>query len=171
MAARKHDIVMKGILRPEQVDPVAFSKMAMFQYLVGNTDWSVQYQNIKLLAADTNSVATAVPYDFDHEGIVNAPYAKPAEELEMSSVKQRRYRGYCVQDMARFDEAIALYDQIKTEIYKLYTDCPLLDDKYVKTTVQYLDAFYKTINDPAAFQKNSAIPVISPERVMWSLRD
>lgn len=158
MAARNQDIVINRLLRPEQVDPVAFSKMAMFQYLIGNTDWSVQYQNIKLLAADSISVATAVPYDFDHAGIVNAPYAKPAEELQMSSVRERRYRGYCVSDMARFDEAIAAFDRLKNDIYKLYTDCPLLDAKYVKSTVQYLDAFYKTINDPVTFKKEFSYP-------------
>jgi hypothetical protein len=158
MAARNHNIVIKRMMRPEQTDPVAFSKMSMFEYLIGNTDWSVQYQNIKLLAEDSNAVPIAVPYDFDHAGIVNVPYAKPADELEMSSVKQRRYRGYCVEDMSRFDEAIALYDRIKTDIYRLYTDCPLLDDKYVKTTVQYLDAFYKTINDPTAFEKEFSYP-------------
>ncbi|HYK46025.1 MAG TPA: hypothetical protein VEV83_12690 [Parafilimonas sp.] len=158
VAARNNDVVIKRILRPEQTDPPAFLKMAMFEYLIGNTDWSVQYQNIKLLATDTNSVATPVPYDFDHAGIVNAPYAKPADELEMSSVRQRRYRGFCVEDMARFDEAIAAFDVIKADIYKLYTDCPFLDEKYIKATVQYLDAFYKTINDPVAFKKEFSYP-------------
>jgi hypothetical protein len=158
MAKRNHDVLIKREVRPEQTEPAAFIKMAVFQYLIGNTDWSVQYQNTKLVAADSNAVPVAVPYDFDQSGVVNTPYARPAQELEMSSVRERRYRGYCMEDMIRFDEAIALYNRIKPAIYKLYTDCPLLDAKYIKSTTQYFDEFYKTINDPAALKREFSYP-------------
>jgi hypothetical protein len=158
MAKRNHDILIKKQLRPEQTDPIAFLKMAVFEYLIGNTDWSVQYQNIKLIAADSLTTPIPVPYDFDHAGIVEAPYAKPAEELEMNSVRERRYRGYCVADLNKFDEIIAFYGHLRADIYKLYTDCTLLDTKYVRETVQYLDEFYKTINDPSASKKAFSYP-------------
>src|SRR6476620_2684497 len=108
MAKRNQDVLIKRQTRPEQTDPGAFLKMAVFEYLIGNTDWSVQYQNVKLLAADSSAVPIAVPYDFDHAGVVNAPYAKPAEELQMNSVRERRYRGYCMPDMKVFDKTIAM---------------------------------------------------------------
>lgn len=158
MAKRNNSVLIKRQLRPEQTQTDAFLTMAVFQYLIGNTDWSVQYQNIKLLAADSNAVPVAVPYDFDHAGVVNAPYAKPAEELLMNSVKERRYRGYCMPDMKVFDSVIALYNNLRTKIYTLYTDCPLLDMKYVKATLQYFDEFYQTINDPVALQKEFSYP-------------
>jgi hypothetical protein len=158
MAKRNEDVVVKRQLRPEETDAAAFLKMAMFEYLVGNTDWSVQYQNIKLIAPDTLATPVTVPYDFDHAGLVSPPYAKPAEQLNMNSVRERRYRGYCLQDMKKFDDAIALYNKLKPDIYKLYTDCPLLDAKYVKSTIKYLDEFYDTINNPAAFKKDFGYP-------------
>jgi hypothetical protein len=158
MAKRNHDVLIKRQARPEQTEPAAFIKMAVFQYLIGNTDWSVQYQNTKLVAADSNSIPVVVPYDFDQSGVVNTPYAKPAKELEMNSVRERRYRGYCMEDMERFDEAVALYNNIKPAIYKLYTDCPLLDAKYIKSTTQYFDEFYKTINDPSVLKKEFGYP-------------
>ena len=111
-----------------------------------------------MIAPDSTSIPTVVPYDFDHAGIVNAPYAKPAEELEMSSVRERRYRGYCMEDMKKFDSIIALYNSLKVNIYKLYTGRTLLDDKYKKATVKYLDAFYATINNPAEMQKEFGYP-------------
>jgi hypothetical protein len=91
--------------------------MAVFEYFIGNTDWSVEYlQNVKLLATDTNSVAYTVPYDFDHAGIVSPPYAKPAEQLQLSSVRERRYRGYCLTDLSLlrpfFTEFLQLRDKI-----------------------------------------------------------
>ena len=56
--------------------------------MIGNTDWSVEYlQNIKLATVDSNSAPITIPYDFDHAGIVNTPYALPAEELHLSSIK------------------------------------------------------------------------------------
>ena len=104
MAKRNKQIVINRQMKPENTQQDDFLKMAVFEYLIGNTDWSVQYlQNIKLVAADSLSSPSTVPYDFDHAGIVDAPYAQPAEELEMNSVKERRYRGYCMQDIKDFD--------------------------------------------------------------------
>ncbi len=122
--------------------------MAVFEYLIGNTDWSVQYlQNVKLLAKDSFAIASTVAYDFDHAGIVGAPYAKPADELLMSSTRERRYRGYCVTDMNKFNDAFALFNQLKKAIYDVYAN-PLLEPGYAKSTAKFLDEFYETINNP-----------------------
>jgi len=159
MAKRNNEVAVERKMRPEDTQQDDFLTMAVFEYLVGNTDWSVQYlQNIKLIAADSIQVPTTVPYDFDHAGIVNTPYANPAEELKMSSVRERRYRGYCMQDMKEFDSVVALYNRLKPAIYDLYTSCQLLSAKYVKSTLKYLDDFYTTINDPVALQKEFSYP-------------
>jgi hypothetical protein len=159
MATRNRNVLLKNKLQPQQTDPTCFLTMAVFEYCIGNTDWSVQYlQNIKLLAADSNSIPITVPYDFDHAGVVSAPYAKPAEELEMRSVLERRYRGYCVPDMKRFDSVVSLYNQLRPSIYYLYSNCSLLEAKYIKTTLAYFDEFYQTINDPVALQKEFSYP-------------
>ena len=159
MAKRNGMIAVSRKLQPDQTEPIAFLTMAVFEYLAGNTDWSVQYlQNIKLVATDSMTTPIAVPYDFDHTGLVNAPYAKPAEELLMSSVRQRRYRGYCVGDMKKFDSVITFYNQIKNSIYQLYTTCNLLDEKYKTITLKYLDEFYTTINDADKMKKAFGYP-------------
>lgn len=159
MAKRNSSIAVNRKLHPGEVEPVAFLNMAVFEYLAGNTDWSVQYmQNIKLVATDSTTIPIAVPYDFDHAGLVNAPYAKPAEELLMNSVRERRYRGYCVDDMKKFDKTIALYNSIKDNIYQLYTTSKLLDEKYKNATIKYLDEFYTTINNPDKMKKAFGYP-------------
>ena len=71
---------------------------------------------------------------------------------------ERRYRGFCIQDMTRFDSSIALYNRLKKDIYRIYTDCPLLDDKYKKATIKFLDDFYSVLNNPAALQKEFGYP-------------
>ena len=159
MAARNKATAVEQKLRPEETKQDAFLTMAVFQYLVGNTDWSVQYlQNIKLLKTDSFPQLITVPYDFDHSGIVNAPYAHPAEQLLMSSVQERRYRGYCIKDMKLFEKPIGLFNRSKNDIYNLYTKNKLLDEKYIKSVTKYLDEFYTTINNPKAWQKDFAYP-------------
>lgn len=159
MAKRNKAVTTAQKLRPEETKQDVFLTMAVFQYLIGNTDWSVQYlQNIKLIKTDAFPQPITVPYDFDHSGIVNAPYARPAEELLMTSVQERRYRGYCIKDMKVFEKSIALFNRLKNDIYSLYTKSDLLDEKYIKSVTKYLDGFYETINDPKAWQKDFAYP-------------
>lgn len=159
MAKRNFCIAVEKKLQPKQTNPEAFLSMALFQYLVGNTDWSIQYlQNIKLIARDSTSAPYPVPYDFDHAGLVSAPYAYPAEELKMVTVRQRRFRGYCIQNLALFEPVIAQYNRLKKDIYSLYSGCALLDAKYAKFTMQYLDEFYETIGNPKQWKKEFAYP-------------
>ena len=149
--AMRHNCVVVGTkaVRPEQTTREDFLKLAVFEYMIGNTDWSVQYlQNIKLIGPDTLNNLTAVAYDFDHAGIVRAPYARPAEELDLSTTLTRRYRGYCVQDMSDFADVFSHFNSLKEEIYNVYKKCVILEESYVKSTVKYLDGFYATINDP-----------------------
>jgi hypothetical protein len=90
--------------------------------------------------------------------LVNAPYAQPAEELLMSSVTERRYRGYCVTDMTVFDPVFAKFNELKDAFYKVYTSCTYLDAKAIKTATKYLDEFYATINNPKSVQKEFGYP-------------
>jgi len=159
MAERNGGISIDTKMQPNRTEPNTFLTMAVFEYLIGNTDWSVQYlQNIKLVAADSLAIPVTVAYDFDHSGLVSAPYAKPAEELRMQSVRERRYRGFCITDMKTFDPVIALYNELKPAIYSVYTDCTLIDEKYKKNTLKYLDEFYETINDPQKVLKEFGYP-------------
>jgi hypothetical protein len=159
MAKRTNMMAVEKKLIPQQLQPDPFLTMAVFQYLIGNTDWSVQYlHNIKLLAKDLQTAPIPVPYDFDHAGIVNTPYALPAEELQMRSIRERRYRGYCMDDIKKFEPVITLFNGLKDEIYNLYSNCTLIDAKYKKSTTSFLDEFFSVINNPKVWQKEFAYP-------------
>lgn len=159
MAKRIEMVSLERKFRPTQLQKESFLNMAVFEYLIGNTDWSIQYlQNIKLLAQNSKATPYPVPYDFDHAGIVNAPYAKPAEALNLRSIKDRRYRGYCLKNLQKFEPTIAFYNQLKSAIYSVYQDCELLDKKYKASTIKFLDEFYETINDAEKWQKEFAYP-------------
>lgn len=144
---------------PFLTDLPTFLNMAMFEYMIGNTDWSVEYMhNVKLIAMDTATAPYTIPYDFDHAGIVNAPYAYPAEELRLPNVVTRRYRGYCTSDMKDFEPGISLFNRIKDSIYELYQSTPYLNAGTKKWTINYLDDFYETINTPAKLAKDFGYP-------------
>ncbi|QOI97994.1 MAG: hypothetical protein HRU69_11100 [Flammeovirgaceae bacterium] len=150
MARRnKAVLIEKRLIRPEQTQADDFLTMAMFQFMIGNTDWSIQYrQNIKLIATDSLAMPSPVPYDFDHAGIVGAPYARPAEELKLTSTRERRYRGYCVNELGLFAGVIERFNELKPAFYKLYSTTNLVDNVYKSKTLRYLDEFYELVNDP-----------------------
>ena len=160
MAERNQSICLDvDGFRPELTVKEDFLRMAVFQYMIGNTDWSVQYlQNIVLISADSTSLPSTVPYDFDHAGIVRAPYARLAEELRMKSTLERRYRGYCMPEMEQFTSVFELFNQHKDEFYAVYEGNPLLSSSYVEKTIKFLDQFFETINDPKKAHKAFSYP-------------
>jgi len=152
------ELLERDLIRPENTEKENFLNMALFELLIANTDWSVQYrQNVKLMAAAGQPVYT-VPYDFDHSGIVNAPYAKPAEALQMSTVRERRYRGYCIKDLTEFNGAIANFNAKKDNLLAVYKDNPLIDTKYAESTVKYISEFYTIINNEKRRQQVLGYP-------------
>jgi hypothetical protein len=153
------NILNKKMIRGEQTESETFIKMAVFQYMIGNTDWSVPYlHNIRIVAFDSTTIPYTVPYDFDHAGIVDASYALPPEELELRSTRHRRFRGYCISDMKTFGQVIAAFNRLKNDIYRIYTDCPLLEAKYISSTTKFLDNFYATINNPNKLKAEFSYP-------------
>jgi hypothetical protein len=146
-------------LRPQATIREDFLRMAVFQYMIGNTDWSVQYQqNIVLITDDPSNAPSTVPYDFDHAGIVRAPYAKPAPELKMSSTLERNYRGYCILEMDQYKAVFETFNQLKNDFYAIYKENPLLSASYINQTLQFLDQFFDTINDPKMAKKEFTYP-------------
>ncbi len=145
------------------IDSVNMATVSVFEYMIGNTDWSVPFlHNIKLL--DNTTHITAVPYDFDHSGIIEAKYARPPQALDLYSVRQRIYRGISYPP-AVLEQVFENFRRVKPQIYALYEENPQLEKSYIKRTVKYLDEFYKTIDDPKSIKEvftidNSPRPTI-----------
>lgn len=159
MARRNGMVDVEKRIGPLQTIRQNFLTMAVFEYLIGNTDWSVEYmQNIKMIAPDSNSVPFTVPYDFDHAGLVNAPYAEPAPELELSSVRERRFRGFCLTDLSELDSSLAIFNRLREDIYEIYRSTPYLDDRSRNESLKYLDEFYGVINDKERMKKAFSYP-------------
>jgi len=126
--------------------------VALFQYMIGNTDWSVTVRhNIRTIIPKEDSTAPpfVVPYDFDYSGIINTNYAVPADGLDIKSVEERAYRGY-PRTMEELNEAIAIFNKQKDSIYSLINNFDLLTKQNKRYMTDYLDEFYHIIKDPAS---------------------
>lgn len=134
---------------PDFMEPFHNALVGIFEYMIGNTDWSIfALHNIELLTQPDGNVIP-IPFDFDFSGVVNARYATPDPKLEIERVRQRLFRGYCgPQD--QWAKVIDLFKQKKDTIYALYSDPigKLMKKDQVESTLKYYDDFYKTINDP-----------------------
>lgn len=158
LGMEKHDV---SIINPEQLDSENASLLALFQYLIGNTDWSSLkgpdeegccHNGKVVIPAGSERDWVVIPYDFDQSGIINTKYSMPAEALGISSVRQRLYRGRCM-NMDHLDASIALFNSRRSDL-----ETALLPDgvegKYRETAIRYIDDFYKIINDPLEREKN-----------------
>jgi hypothetical protein len=124
--------------------------ISLFQYLIGNTDWSVPAKHNVWLMSDKNGSNDGpfpVPYDFDWSGFVDANYAKPDAKLGTKYVTQRVYRGYR-RNVAELNEVFEIFNQKKDLIYAAINSLNLLTPSSKKQLINYMDDFYKTINNP-----------------------
>jgi hypothetical protein len=123
--------------------------VSLFQYMIGNTDWSIRnYHNMKLMAPKNDTLANpyAIPYDFDYAGIVDAPYAAPNEELPITTVRDRLYRGFD-RSMEELQEAIEIFKEKKGAIMLTINNFTLLSERTRKEMTRYLEGFYQTIDN------------------------
>lgn len=128
----------------KHTDTLWTSYMAIFQYLIGNPDFSIfKRHNVKLFM-DTdpfNNAPIPVPYDFDYSGLVDAFYAVPSEELDIVDVRTRVFLGPCRCE-SEYKEIINYFIEKKSEIYTLISTFDYLPQKERDVMLQYLDDFY-----------------------------
>lgn len=138
---------IEGKVHPDATYTPLTSLMSVYQFLVGNTDWSIPgLHNIKLIKTDTFALPLAIPYDFDFCGLVAAPYAKPNPQLGIDNVRERLYRGLCRPQ----PEMEAVYARLRTRREALYAEIAaqgFLSDKQRRKAAAYLDDFYDILDN------------------------
>lgn len=139
-------------LKLSSLDKMQASLMYVFQYMIGNTDWSLVKadladdccHNIELFERDQRLLT--VPYDFDLVGLVNASYARPDPSIGNRTVKTRRYRGYCVSADA-LTEALLAIQSARSELLATVSTVPGLQPENVQRAEKYLDQFFDDVED------------------------
>jgi len=143
----------------ESIQPDHLSLTSVFQFLIGNTDFSPVApspydeccHNYDLYDNDSG-LLVAIPYDFDQAGFVNAPYAAPSEQFPITSVRQRIYRGRCVNN-EYLPASLQRFQEVRETIFVLLQEHEGLTSMTRKSLLQYVNNFYKLIDDPRKVEK------------------
>jgi len=120
----------KATYNTESTNRSLMTKVAVFEYMISNGDWSVPgNHNIKLIydKQNSNALPFVVPYDFDHSGFVNAGYALPSEILGTEAVTERVYRGF-PRSMEELQLTFDLFKAKKEAIISLINNFTLLKE-------------------------------------------
>ena len=145
---KRHDLSeMKDTfsLPRSNFDDSNFRTHGLFQYLIGNVDWSSAIsKNMDIYKSKENGKMFIVPYDFDFSGFVNVSYAVPNKDYNQKKVRDRL--------LLEADESDSLYQK---EIQKFITLKPSFIDLIkkqkglemeVKIDLEnYINSFYDNI--------------------------
>ena len=140
-------------LTPSQYNLGDLCRAEMFQFFLGNTDFSYFISqdecchNAKSFSLNgDNTGLVPIPYDFDMSGLVKPPYARPSANVKIFSVRERLYRGVGVPKEI-LEQTITHYIENKPEIYNLWEQADFLDAKYQASALEYIDEFYEILAD------------------------
>jgi hypothetical protein len=136
-----------GPFLTEATDRETMTMVAIFQYMIGNTDWSVpNNHNIELIFSRENEARLpfAVPYDFDYCGLVDASYAVPNEIIGTEKVTERVYRGF-PRRMDEIQATLGVFRSKKEAILTLVRNFSQINEKTRRGMVNYLEEFFRMI--------------------------
>lgn len=140
------DICDECYNRPEgEFDATNVQLHALFQYMIGNTDWSLAMnRNLKLVKVKQTGKFVAVPYDFDFSGFVNASYAIPNADYQLPTIRDRAFLGPQNTPQA-LAAAKGMMIAKRAALEKTITDFKLMSRKSRKDLLEYMDSFYTAL--------------------------
>ena len=148
----------KKSVHPLGHDAVSAIQNNLFQFLIGNTDFSTRTQhNQKLLFVDKKFIS--IPYDFDMSGLVNANYAAVSGtenlSIKIADVTQRAYKGY-KRDEVLIQKVRRDFINHKIELLNTIDDLKELfsEPKRYEKTKRYLFDFFEILESDEKFNKN-----------------
>lgn len=128
------------------VDSTYYALVSFFEYMIGNTDWSVEMlQNIEVIQT-VKGKNIPVPYDFDVSACVCPPYAPRALNVNSTTFMKRKYNG------PKFSKAIVskvfkIFSEKKQDILYLINESILLNTQEKKRFTDYIGAFYREMEN------------------------
>ena len=153
VAKRHEGKVFERYIHPMTMQHLTSVQNAFFQYLLGNTDFSVAYQhNGKLLYVDKKIIP--LPYDFDMTGWVNPSYATVNSTLGISSVQDRVYRGF-KRDQEYFDQVREQFIDKKSQLMQIVSsfENEFSNPKEYENMFDFMEDFFEVLESDSNFEK------------------
>lgn len=142
------------------LDPGHLNLTSIFQYLIGNTDFSPiaksEYNECchnYVLFSNDRDLLVAIPYDFDQAGLVSAPYALPGPQFEIRSVRQRVYRGRC-ENNDHVEDSVDRLKAVRNNIFALIETQDGLTPRVRRILADYVQGFYDIADDPRRVKRS-----------------
>jgi len=140
------------------IEPSSLNLMMLFEYMIGNTDFSiVEQHNVRLVQTPAGK-RFAVPYDFDYSGLADADYAAPSKALPIVSVRDRLFRGPC-RTAAEWQPYVDQLREVKSKVMELFA-APELNPSYRQEARSYLEQFYRTLEQPSTLKRAIIDPCV-----------
>ena len=136
----------------KDMESPTLTTMMLFEYMIGNTDFSLWALHNVRLVQDPTRTLYPVPYDFDLSGLVHAPYAIPERRLGIRSVVDRLYRGPC-RTADEMETAASAFRGKRADMLALVDGVKDLDGESRGDVKSYLDGFFRTVERPASVKR------------------
>ncbi len=148
--ARRMDgrsVALTGLLFRD-FDQDSLTLMTVFQYMIGNPDYSISgMHNVRLVQTAAN-VRYPITWDFDVTGLVDPRYAIPIAGVrkQIAEVRTRSYLGPC-RSAEEFEPTLAAFRAKRAEMLALVGSIPGLGDAERRKAAEYLEEFFTVIGN------------------------
>jgi hypothetical protein len=132
-------------VRYSSLDPHQTARVNVFQYLIGNSDWSFAKaysadsccHNIDLISSADGWLP--IPYDFDLSMLVDARYRR-ADTVNIP--RRRTYGGYCQSSTESVSSALREIRALQTEILAVTREVPAKGDSFLEKRLRFVREFF-----------------------------
>ena len=156
-------VVKAERLEDQDHDPARQSLVHLFEFMIGNTEYSLVNpepdkhccHNMDVLSADGGPPFIGLPFDFDFAGLVNASYAEPNPRYPISGVRMRYYKGPCSANVL-LPGTIELFERKRDDMFRTIDELSRACGaarRSVGWPRRYIESFYDIIGDPDRVQK------------------
>ncbi len=146
MAARNDAVLVNcGGVSHTQVNSRDLARVAVYNYMIGNTDWYLSCQhNIQVIKPIKVASDKGIPvaFDFDYSGFVDAEYSVPTKNIPIEDVKERYYLGTCFTE-EEIKPVIDEFVELKDEFLSTIENFDLLSMGDKKLAEGYINSFYR----------------------------
>jgi hypothetical protein len=153
VARRLEGKIVERQLQFNQVHPVALMEMVLFEYMIGNTDFSIYLQHNVRVVETSNGLHYPVPYDFDVSGLVDVPYAVPDPRLHIKYLTDRTYRGPC-RTPQQLEPYLKIFRSKKLDVLGAVEAVPDLSDASRRRASRFIEGFFSIIDKPSSVKSN-----------------
>ena len=138
--------VKPTLIRPRILERRSYIITTLFEYLIGNMDWSVTNKhNVSFAVNRELQEIHVIPYDFDYSGTVNAGYAVPPKHINVDKVTNRHNMAHCMTEEELY-WGLDYFNGHKEQILTIIQDFPFLDQKEQKTMHGYIESGFKQLS-------------------------